>query len=44
MRRALAILIVGSYAALGVYDLCTGRPKTGAAGVLLSLVNVLLFF
>lgn len=44
MRRVLAILVVGSYAALGLYDLCTGRPKTGAVGVLLSIVNALLFF
>ena len=44
MRRVLAILVVSSYAALGLYDLCTGRPKVGAAGVLLSILNGLLFF
>jgi hypothetical protein len=43
LRRILLIAVVVTYAALGVYDLCTGRVRTGAAGVLLAVVNAILF-
>ena len=42
MRRILIIVAVGSYAALGLYDLFTGRTRVGAAEVLLAVVNTLL--
>lgn len=43
MRHYLVIACVLSYAALGAYDLCTGRGRQGAAECLLATVNAILF-
>jgi hypothetical protein len=43
MRRYLALTCILSYAVLGVYDIATGRMRTGAAETLLAVVNAILF-
>ena len=42
MRPFLLGVMIGSYVALGVYDLATHHLKQGAAALLLAVVNVLL--
>ena len=42
MRRYIALIAIVSYGVLGVFDLCTGKPRLGSAEVLLSIVNALL--
>jgi hypothetical protein len=43
MRKYLAIACIVSYAILGLYDLYTHRYRSGAAEILLAVVNAILF-
>lgn len=43
MRRYLVLVCILSYAILGIYDLATGRLRTGAAETLLAVINAILF-
>lgn len=43
MRRIVLLAMVSSFFILGLLDLASGRTRTGIAGLLLGVVQALLF-